>query len=597
MGEAAEKRWKYWLFGTVGGAAAIMLLLTAVLAAFWFGSAPRMSTEPMRLVRDENGRMVPADGGADAESGLRFEAQAGTLEANNSFSFASMGSRGSGARFACRRLAVFNESDHLLMARVGPLVVERLSKLPYVEQIDYFPAGRRSEPGTAAPDLFVRLNLASIQESSGPLSRKLDAKIEVHAGNGWSTSNHSYHDGMQPPLVQMRCNGQLDHRSTTSGMESSAARYKQAAENIAEQIAAKLKDQFDKNYQQDGPVPPLPSVFYPEYCQPPELPILTGRQAELVASHHGLLTRTDALWQLTVNEDGKAFLDKARADLEKAGWRWSTSSDGYLRMTKDSQVLTVYAADANGRPASNAEPQPQAAATYYVRYMDILSREEQSKAIADLAAQGHPLETLLMFRDRWSDETRRKIFERLQREPPKDAEALLLLAEHYGEKQRDKALQALRRASILASTLAKPDDVNKQIRKALEKLGEKDAAQSPPDAALLEEMGFKEIKLDAPAPEAELSPERPAHFFIPTADGWPKLLTLRIEEQPGKDQPRYQLAHVEKQKGGRSWGSGGLSCSMQVDDVATIHFLAQPIDAAGKYRVTMQIQRSRESGK
>lgn len=96
MGESTENRWKRWLLGIVGGVAAVGLLLAAVVAAFWFGSSPRVPTEPMRLVRDASGRMVPADGNADAESGLRFEAQAGALEANNSFTFASMESRSGG---------------------------------------------------------------------------------------------------------------------------------------------------------------------------------------------------------------------------------------------------------------------------------------------------------------------------------------------------------------------------------------------------------------------------------------------------------------------------------------------------------------------
>jgi len=58
------------------------------------------------------------------KSGLRLNVQAGKIAANNTFSSTAMENHSEPAKFACRSVALFNASEHLLMQRVGPLVAE-----------------------------------------------------------------------------------------------------------------------------------------------------------------------------------------------------------------------------------------------------------------------------------------------------------------------------------------------------------------------------------------------------------------------------------------------------------------------------------------
>ncbi len=57
------------------------------------------------------------------------------MAANDVFTSTSSTSRPDHAGFACSRIAIFNRSDHLLLARVGPLLVKELQAPDYVKQI------------------------------------------------------------------------------------------------------------------------------------------------------------------------------------------------------------------------------------------------------------------------------------------------------------------------------------------------------------------------------------------------------------------------------------------------------------------------------
>jgi hypothetical protein len=129
--------------------------------------------------------------------------------------------------------------------------------LGYVDQIDYYPVGYRPEPGGLAPDVVIGLDLESIQESGLPTSGKLDASILVTAGQRLAKCRSGYCDGLSQPLVDFEFNGRLHHVSTTTGVSSSAARYKLAAEDIAKQIANALLKLFDDYREKDGPLPDL----------------------------------------------------------------------------------------------------------------------------------------------------------------------------------------------------------------------------------------------------------------------------------------------------------------------------------------------------
>lgn len=604
MTSQSDSSWRRWIRRALIFGVVVLAVLLVGLAFFWFGTAPRVPKSPLHFARDESGRMVPV-GEQGGESGGRFEAQAGTIQAKNDFSVECMEVRSGGCRFACRRLAVLNRSDHLLMARVGPLVAEELSKLPYVERIDYYPAGHRPEDGELGPDLFITLDAQRIEESGLPLSRKLEADIVVGAGNRLFQPRNSYSDGTEPPVVDLDLRGRLTHRSTTGGLRSSAAKFKLPAKNVAAQIAEHLKKKFDENHEKDGPLPDLPDDFYPPFREAETLPILEQYDAELLASHHGLLTANQSTWRVTADGEAGEVIERMLEALKEAGWKGETDSAGdraYFRVTKGSKVLTGFTHQPAGPMAGarlkrsvevlegsgETPPSPPAEATIYLNYEDRMSRQEQAEAVERLLEEDVPIETLLVLRNRWTSSLESRVLERLQSEPPTTAEGWLVAAELYHRAERDaEALEALERAGVLVRTLSEPGDLDDRIRKLAKELGREDLLETPPTAERFREMGLIELAPDMEVPDLERKLGEPAHFFGTTAEGWVKVISIRVVRNTPEE--GYQIAHVETLEHGRSWGAGGMEHWTTIQGTCRVRFTAEPITGEERFRLKTEV--------
>lgn len=533
----------------------LALLAVAVLAGFWFGGRPSVPRKPVHYVRDASGNLVPRE---NTEPMASLEVQAGAIQSENNFTTATTESR-SNSRFACRRLAVLNRSDHPLMARVGPLLVERLGKLAYVDTVAYYPAGERPDEGDLAPDLIISLELDALSESRSMLTRDLEATVLVTAGDQAARSSHHYQDG-SVPLVQMNLESRLEHRSTTTGVESAAARYKLAAENIAEQIGSQLAKEFDENVQSDGPLPVLPEGFYPAYERPVPLPILDGRKAELVAGFHGLLTPTDVMWKYECQGDPAVELAAMAEQLQKAGWKgeFDPSDASYLRMRRDDGVVEVFPAKPHGVSASKAADaaKPRPVYVHYVRKMD---GEKVAAVLKHMVATEDDLQTLLLFRQQWPSEVTEAVFKRLEAQPPSSGDDWLLLAElRHARQQDDAARAALHRAHLLAKLLPDPGPLDVRIKNLQKELGDSPLPDQEafPDPALLDELGFVEVTADSSIPSPlPISAGRPLLFRGTDAGGAWRLLCLRLKTDPAPP----GLQRVEIGPGMRSCTSGSVT--------------------------------------
>ena len=245
-------------------------------------------------MRTGDGPLEPADP-EENPGGAWFEAQASKTASNNTFSSSAISSESDQARFAYARIAIFNRSHHLLMARVGSRLLEQLKSLGYLRQVDYYPAGFHVEEGQPAPDLVVTLDLESLNENRGLTASTVEATISVRAGNGAPDCHNSCFDGLTPPLAQFDWCGRLEHRSTTTGAVSSAARYQQVADDIAKQIATTLTKEFGDRRKKNGPLPELPAEFYPAYRKPLALPWDGLGEPQQVWSWHGLMNHNETL--------------------------------------------------------------------------------------------------------------------------------------------------------------------------------------------------------------------------------------------------------------------------------------------------------------
>lgn len=241
----------------------VVLVPVALLVFLWFGLSPTVPTAPIRLVRNENGQLV-TENPPEQPRFVSFAVQAAKIEANDTFSSVSASSSPDHSAFACGRLAILNQSDHLLMARIGQLLLDELKPLGYIQQIDYYPAGFSPEQGKRAPDVAINIDMDQLVESGWFASHTVEATFTVTAGNGPPGCCTFNTDHLTPPLVQFDWRGTLRHTSTTTGVNSSAAKYKLVAENIAKQIAAALAKEFGERRDKEGAIPELPQAFSKE---------------------------------------------------------------------------------------------------------------------------------------------------------------------------------------------------------------------------------------------------------------------------------------------------------------------------------------------
>ena len=571
----------------VGILLAVILLPVALVAFLWFGMPPRVPTQPVRLVRGADGRLTPA-GKPDETRGAWFEAQAGKIQSSDTFSSSSVSSRSSHARFACQRLLIVNRSDNLLMARVGQGLLDRLKLLGYVQQIDYCPAGSRPEEGARAPDLTVTLDLATLTEAVGPLSRSLEAAISVRAGNGPPDCRNSSIDNLSRPLVAFDWNGQLQHHSTTSGLSSSSAKYKLAAEQIAKRIGDTLAKEFQDRRDKEGVALQLPTAFYPPYRKPAALPLAELGNLELVTTWHGLMTHNETLWRLTPARPAADVLGDLRRRLDSAGWTTQSASQDkeppFLRMSRGAAVLIAYP------PASSRTPAP----FLHVQYVDRMTQEELRAAIDESLAQNAPVDVLVVFESQWSQEQCGRILKLLASRPARTPQVSLTVANLYHRLKRDDDARAeLRRAQALLRTVAEHSDLESQIRSLAKTLGDEKLAGKPIDARVLEGLGFLELKPGVPVPTQEIALEEPVHFFAKLPDGKWKTISLRpIRVVSDKGKPSYQLAHVESGEGMRSWGTGGSTHTCSLDDSHHAEFSLEPIGSGERFRLATQVSGS-----
>ena len=586
--KGSPRRW-------VRALAAVLLLATVALASLWFGTPPGVPDGPIRLVRDEQGRLVSVDG--TERPGFRFEVQAAKIDAQNNFSAFHSSTRSEQPRFACRRLAIFNLSDHLLIERTGGLLLDHLKQLGYVEQIDYYPAGHSTEVGQLAPDIIITLDMDRIAES-GLIGQTLEADIVVSAGSDFAKGNTSYSDGLGPPVVEFRWRGNLQHRSTTSGVSSSAAKFKLAAENIASHVGDSLNKLFDEYYEKDGPLPKMPEIFYPAYREPPPMPWLETHGARQVTSYHGLTTHNDTVWRFTTDRDPAEVFFDIHEQLDGAGWKSNSDiaereSVKYQRMSRGAAVVEIFVDDPHTSASipTVAEDDLQSPTLFYVHYRDRMTRDELAEAIDRAFDTGAPVDTLILFQNNWTKPQRRRAIQMFEDNQPKKADSWLVVARAYHDlEENDKALVALAKAKAMLRTVAQWNELNKKIEKLAEELGDEELIDQPLDVELLGELGFIEITPGVDVLPIELALDEPAHFFAHDADGRLKTVSVRVIRVASKDgDTPYGMAHVDSMKSMRSWGSGGMGHYTQVDGICRLNFSISQIEGKDRFILTTEV--------
>jgi len=580
-----------------------LLALVAAGVSLWFGVRPNLPKAPVGFERGKDGRFVET-GEPRTGRPSPFEAHAGVLKAENSCNATGFDVVSGSAGFPCRTLVLLNLSEHPLLQRVGPNLVGRLKQLPHVQTLTYYPSLPKPEEGTLSPDVIVTLDAESIKESHGLGSAKLEAQIVVTAGTHLVQSRASYCDHLTPPIFRFTWRCELRHKSTRSGFESSAARYKHAATNIAQEIGKQLQRTWDKHCKAHGVMPELPATFYPAYRQAPELPFLAKVGAERLVAYHGPMTHNDSMWKIRSDRPPSELLPDIQGEMVSLGWRThgiSTAANSlpHLRMAKDAAALTVFPKQTEATE-NLAMPGPQKPATgpdvYFVHYEDRMTESEIEGAAEQLLSATTPLNVLLMFESKWTVTQCERAVALIEKRRPETPQARLALARAYHRlKKPELAASALLRAYALSRTVRDKRDLENQIRNAAKQIGVEPPSRKDVTAAMLMELGFVEWQGSAVTLEKEVGFDEPVRTFWRGGDGNLFCVSCWAERQTASDGKTLSaFSYVTDAEGasasGSSGGSGGTERVFTFAGQDTLLLTLEKLPAKERFRIAITRQ-------
>lgn len=545
----------------------IKISALALLAAFiigWNFLPAHTIDKPVLLERDDSGQLQTVKD-ENSKSGGTLKAHAGVLEAKNNTSSTSSSSHSNPAYLADRSIAVFNFSDHLLMNRIGAAVLEQLKKDGSFLRVEYYPAGHYPETGSLATDLFVTLDLDSLEES-GVIGKKLNAKVIATLGISPARSNNSVTNHLSPPVVRFFARSEINHQSTLVGVESSAAQYEQQGANIAAEVTKNISNHLKTLREKHESLPDLSAGLYPAYAPTPEFDFLNGDglnddDIQQLTSLHGFCFQNETFWRVSNVDDAKAYLEKIYAELNDKGWKGDAGrveQHGYAhqRMNKDGQFLEVFSESRRFRQPT--DPNPPEIVNLYVRYRNPMTTEARNAVYEQWLAEETPNIDLLVALQRFGNSKQRgRMIAMIKANPPASANAWLTLAYHYQRKKDQPALlDALRNAHLLTHTMIDSSSLKSQIDSVAkkEKIDIKEIEKVDPKQ--FAKIGMPVVRAGSQPQSHTIDVGQTASFYVEDNDGeWKVVSVIFHSRQKHIDGPLFDATVLE------SYGNGNRSTS------------------------------------
>ena len=536
----------------------LIFLLVAFLAV-WKLLPPDVVRNPVVMGRGDDGKLH--EHSQNAGKGLHFNAHVGVLKSQNNTTTASSDSHFNREFLADRSLVIFNLSSHVLMERIGTELLQQLKADNHFDRLAYYPPGHVPETGAEAPDLWLSVNLESIEES-GITGRELKATVTATLGSSFAASNHSVHDHLSPPIVTLNVNISVDHQSTLTGIESSSAEYSQQGKDIAKHLMTAVSGKLKTLREKHNPLPKLPSSLSPEFAAAPEFEFLKRLNATRQTSFHGFMFHNETFWQFTSTENAEPTLASIRDELSKSDWKVgdfeaADLQNAYLRAVKGDAILELF--PTKRRIFSMPETkEPQGLVQYNVRYLHRISSDAMQAVVAELLVAPKPdVDELLVLRRFGSSEQQDQVLKLIEKHPPRSVEAWLMLAESYADDNNADACRvALVRATLLMLTVTDSADYDRRIRDIAAKQKIEASELKVVDHAVLTELGIAELVAGADASTVEISANSAASFFVANDSEGSTVITARLQTD-GRGQPNTPITvtFLHASQNSRSWST------------------------------------------
>ena len=383
---------------------------------------------------------------------------AGRIQARNDLNTTASLSSPPQARLLARRVEVVQRSDHALMKKVTRFLVKRLRALPQVGEVTFRKGQEEIQPGRPLPDLHLILEMPRFSRSGFLIpGRTVKATIQAAlAPNPYSEVHHRV-DRWTPPVLKGTLTMVLEHESVTRGFESAGARYQQAAENIAGELAGSLRKTLGGWAADHGVWGELPASLTPAYHPlPEELPLPPVEDLRRVMAGNHLMVHNRTAW-LGTAADPLAVLRALRRRLLQAGWHLQDGGkEGgepartHFRLRRGRQRFVAFqGGDFQSTRLVRPVPAKGAPRSLVCVYQELMAVEELQAALQEMIeGEGRDLE-LLAFRRAMGRPQQDRFMTRLAGRKALSLEAELALADwHHRRQETELARNRLLRAHI-----------------------------------------------------------------------------------------------------------------------------------------------------
>jgi hypothetical protein len=263
-------------------------------------------------------------------------------------------------------------------------------------------------------------------------------------------------------------------------------------------------------------------------------------------------------------------------------------------MTRDAAIVEVFVKQRRTRSmtiTTTTDVETPRERTFYVHYLDRMSRDEVGSAIEQAFDAQLPIDLLVLFERSWSKPQQRRALELFEANPPKDARSWLIAAStHQRLKQNDQARRAVLKAKAMLRTVAQGNELDSELKNLAKKLGDEKLVDRPADPELFRELGFIEVGPLADASEIEVGVDEPAHFFAVDATGELRTISIRVTRTATNDgSTAYCMAYVDSTENSRSWGSGSMGLQTQVDGLCKLDFTITRIGDTDRFTLTTEV--------
>lgn len=545
--------------------ATICLVLVVLVIGIFERPQPNEPTREMTTVRS---------GQKDAQK-KGFRAQVGELRSNNGMTTATSSGNTGHAKFCADTVVIHTDSDHLLIDKVCRIMQRQIAELPYVQEVQYWPAGTRTREPLSRGDVFVTVDARAVSIREFGIKRTVGVNLFCQVGSEpVEKHRHSYYS-YSPPMIRFSMNCHLDHTSVYKGFETRKARYQQQSENIAEQFVEAMSKQFGKWIEEEGLLPDLPDYLYSHGPNVVTFEFLDDKDATLVYHSGGLLIGSRTFWTYEDERPNIETFREIRDRLQAEGWRGGYQLDRQRKpdrtpqsftMRRDDERLQVFRTsgrrDSGGILQGDSETLEKKLPVA-VEHLTLLPGERVTELLGRFFKSDADFDAKLIFEDFCREEGLEQLLvDSIESARVKTMDGFLAVGRFYAEHDEPNgAVDALMMARTLRRADRQHNPAENEIKSLAERIGDESLAKTELSAEYFNRAGFIDLA-DVNDPAVfERGVNEPLLFYATPTDGSQEkieTIAITIGYVPGTED-QYEVTTVEKAPGSSSVGTRGLT--------------------------------------